>query len=530
DTVDAYGLPVDELTDGVDRWVWPLSMPDLTLHPKVKRACHVLALDDERNTFHPVLWDESTESRASLTAEHVGDERISQVWFSGMHSNVGGGYPDDALSYVSLKWMTDQASDRSRGMQLIFVPELLQHHTRKADPFGRVYDSRQGLKGYYRYNPRRIEWLTDGQTHEHGLASPTVTIPRPKIHESVFRRIAAAPEAYAPIVFPRRYAVVMEDGRILEGDANPYESAAAAEQRSQAQEAAWDLVWRRRVVYFATVAASLYLLVQPLRAPVPAGTAIEPGLVARLLATVGSFTPAVVDPWIRYYQAHPTAFVLGLAILLLLKRTGRSLQSRICGTMRGIWLKVVPPARGEWHTLETARTRLMRIRSHRAYQTAFAILRRKLLPNVFGIVILAWLIGAANRAPFEILQATGLWGCKGGGTPAAVSTTGQSSQFASSAFCTPTGIQLERGARYRLTLGLPANWRDGGVPVPSPAGITSRSPGLSVLQRAVFTAFVPFRRRWDADWFVPVARIGERGIDHYPLTQTTTEITAQSTG
>jgi hypothetical protein len=53
---------------------------------------------------------------------------------------------------------------------------------------------------------------------------------------------------------------------------------------------------------------------------------------------------------------------------------------------------------------------------------------------------------------------------------------------------------------------------------------------LSLFQRAVFAAFVPFRRLWDADWFVPVARIGERGVNHYPLTQFSTEITAQATG
>ena len=71
DTVDAYGLPIDELTQGIDRWFWPLSMPELELSPKVKRACHVLALDDERNTFHPVLWDEEHEPAAALEATHV---------------------------------------------------------------------------------------------------------------------------------------------------------------------------------------------------------------------------------------------------------------------------------------------------------------------------------------------------------------------------------------------------------------------------------------------------------------------------
>ena len=38
DTVDAYGLPIDELTEGVNRWIWPLSLPNYTLSPKVGKA------------------------------------------------------------------------------------------------------------------------------------------------------------------------------------------------------------------------------------------------------------------------------------------------------------------------------------------------------------------------------------------------------------------------------------------------------------------------------------------------------------
>ena len=45
DTVDAYGLPIDELTRGVDRWIWPLSFPELRLSDKVEKACHALSLD-----------------------------------------------------------------------------------------------------------------------------------------------------------------------------------------------------------------------------------------------------------------------------------------------------------------------------------------------------------------------------------------------------------------------------------------------------------------------------------------------------
>lgn len=83
DTVAAYGLPVDEMARGVSQWILPLELPDRTFsHEKIERACHALSLDDERTTFHPVLWNEKDAPK----------EKLSQVWFSGVHSNVGGGY------------------------------------------------------------------------------------------------------------------------------------------------------------------------------------------------------------------------------------------------------------------------------------------------------------------------------------------------------------------------------------------------------------------------------------------------------
>src|SRR5262249_39243789 len=96
DTVGAYGLPVEEMTRGVDLFFWPLSMADQRASDKIDRLCHALALDDERTTFHPLLWDEREEARVfrpGKSITRVDEERISQVWFAGMHANVGGGYP-----------------------------------------------------------------------------------------------------------------------------------------------------------------------------------------------------------------------------------------------------------------------------------------------------------------------------------------------------------------------------------------------------------------------------------------------------
>lgn len=58
DTVAAYGGPVVEITRAIDEWIWPLTMPNYRLHPRVKLARHALAIDDKRDSFTPLLWDE----------------------------------------------------------------------------------------------------------------------------------------------------------------------------------------------------------------------------------------------------------------------------------------------------------------------------------------------------------------------------------------------------------------------------------------------------------------------------------------
>ena len=54
-------------------------------------------VDEKRSKFRPNLWHREN------------DERFCQVWFAGVHSDVGGGYDDAGLSDVALDWMIDQA-------------------------------------------------------------------------------------------------------------------------------------------------------------------------------------------------------------------------------------------------------------------------------------------------------------------------------------------------------------------------------------------------------------------------------------
>jgi hypothetical protein len=540
DTVDAYGLPMDELTSGVDRWLWPLMMPEQKLSPKVKKACHALAIDDERQTFHPVLWDESDERQDAVT---TAEERVTQVWFAGAHANVGGGYPNDALSYVSLDWMARQAYDKG----VVFVPEVLRASTAKRDMFGAVYDSRRGLASSYRYLPRPVWQLSNGQVHEQGFfngtwprPSPTVLIGRPKIHESVFTRISAAPEAYAPIGLPERYAVVGANGEILEGTDNPFEHPNQSRWRARAQESAWNLVWWRRIWYFASVTVALILVALPFRGGGDQVAELaQRGGATRIIRFVGGFLPDLASPWIDYYAAQPVSLVYLLAALSTLMAVSAAIQGRIRDRMREIWAQVMARPGQPVVPREVPLNWLSRLRAHRSYQGVFAVFRRKILPAAFASLILLLALAGVNRGVFEAANLGGLL-CEAHETGVEL-PTGQAvtRTFDAGHFCYASGLGLTRGERYQMIVtaydSAPATngtVADASLTVPGPRGFTftSREPGLTAVQRVAFALGAPFRRVWRANWFVPVARVGAAGVDQLPLSRDTTVVTPRNGG
>ena len=68
-----------------------------------------LAVDENRKAFLPEPWEDVDE------AGRAAGQRIEQVWFPGVHSDVGGGYEDDRrLADLSLSWMLGRLRDVAR--------------------------------------------------------------------------------------------------------------------------------------------------------------------------------------------------------------------------------------------------------------------------------------------------------------------------------------------------------------------------------------------------------------------------------
>ena len=269
DLVAAYGLPIDEMTRGVSQWIWPWQLPNCVLNDRVLRARHAVSIDDERTTFHPILWDERDEP--PLTPEPNGErllakERISQVWFAGVHSNVGGGYPDDLLAQIPLVWMMSEAHDQGKGLRFKSSPDsnplTLGHPITAQDKDGRIYNPRSGLGGYYRFGPRDLNALGKNLLARKNPEEGKPPIPQPpKIYESVLHRIVNNAHLYAPIGLPARYDVVTVTGKVI--DQPKFERLDQADLRVAKQAKIWNLIWWRRLFYFATVAVSLWLFAFP---------------------------------------------------------------------------------------------------------------------------------------------------------------------------------------------------------------------------------------------------------------------------
>ncbi len=105
DTVGALGIPIDGFRPPFLSRLW--SFHDTKLSRYVLNAYHALAIDERRRPFKPTLWVQQDDSQG---------QTLEQVWFAGVHSDIGGGYTDVGLSEIALLWMAEKA--RSCGLAL----------------------------------------------------------------------------------------------------------------------------------------------------------------------------------------------------------------------------------------------------------------------------------------------------------------------------------------------------------------------------------------------------------------------------
>ena len=105
---------------------WDIRWPFTRQLPNVARVRHAVSIDEKRRPYREYL------------VEPTQDSRLEEVWFAGVHSDVGGTFDDDPrLSTISLDWILDGAIEEG----LIIDPRLVRHrvHVDDANAVGTIH-------------------------------------------------------------------------------------------------------------------------------------------------------------------------------------------------------------------------------------------------------------------------------------------------------------------------------------------------------------------------------------------------------
>ena len=209
-----------------DRFYWP-SLEELAFtleNPSVKTFRQAISIDERRCMFRLKKWDAPQNfmhNRFSKT-NNAEPQDIMQVWFAGVHSDIGGGYPEKqwGLSKYPLLWMIDEAVKCGLEVNPSTVNTLAWGRHRKGSPFqyvaptieGELHHSLHGAWWILEFIPKAAkykEW-PDRQAY-FGFyipdAEPRVIPEDAFVHESVVEKIAKDPK-YRPVNMPARYQVI----------------------------------------------------------------------------------------------------------------------------------------------------------------------------------------------------------------------------------------------------------------------------------------------------------------------------------
>lgn len=167
DTVPALGVVALAGLNSFLGRILRYSFHDFKLHPSVKNAYHALSIDDDRLWFHPSLWTMKTRE----------EQIVEQVWFSGAHTDVGGGFNESGLSDITLEWMLEKAV--SYGLRTYLGSRGYWNFVVAPDPTDLYHPPRTGFGKIFKKGFRNKVWTEQGAKAAFG---------QPIIHGSVLDR------------------------------------------------------------------------------------------------------------------------------------------------------------------------------------------------------------------------------------------------------------------------------------------------------------------------------------------------------
>lgn len=167
----------------------PLRLPHISSNPDIHIGRHAVSIDERRAFFRNHLWRRPSDPTADY-----GPKDVKQVWFPGVHSDVGGGYPEQesALSKLALDWMIEESVRAGLVVDPSKVSEVLGKGTSAyvpPDPNGQAHESLTGWWHLAEMIPKKhYDFRTNTAGRKMNLWSRRTIPPRSLVHESAFAR------------------------------------------------------------------------------------------------------------------------------------------------------------------------------------------------------------------------------------------------------------------------------------------------------------------------------------------------------
>ncbi len=112
DTVGAFGIPIN--IPGLRLQKLNL-FKNLELANNIEQCVHCLALDENREPFIPTLCNQR--------------DHVDELWFAGVHADIGGGYQHSALGNISFNYMQQRLQQHFHHRPIAFKPEALKRYS-----------------------------------------------------------------------------------------------------------------------------------------------------------------------------------------------------------------------------------------------------------------------------------------------------------------------------------------------------------------------------------------------------------------
>lgn len=215
-----------------DRLVPSLQMLRFTrTNPSVRNFRQAIAIDERRRMFRLNRWTDPQEHRPNAYQPNSTiAQSIRQVWFAGVHSDVGGGYQESesGLAKFPLIWMINQASKAGLAVRKRMIRRLVFGDVQPGDKYPYVAPSATAAAhNSMTFGWSLLEWIPkQWRWHEDKSRAPWLgwylpkseprTIPEGAIlHYSVLLRREAG--IYSPPNLPVDFGVEQESQEEEEG-------------------------------------------------------------------------------------------------------------------------------------------------------------------------------------------------------------------------------------------------------------------------------------------------------------------------